>query len=162
MCATTAGATTPVAEILLTDVPGIGGHEEGLDEVATEEAKRAHLVLFVCDSDLTRAETRRLSRLLLTSTSRSSSCSTRRIDTRPTSRRHSCSSLLERVDDIGGQLQRDHVVAVTAGGEVDVIERNADGSEANARRTRPADIGVLVIAINRLLADEARISGRSS
>jgi hypothetical protein len=43
-------------EILLTDVPGTGGHEEGLGDLAAEEAKRAHLVLFVCDSDLTRAE----------------------------------------------------------------------------------------------------------
>jgi hypothetical protein len=63
--------------------------------------------------------------------------------------------LLERVDDIGGQLERDHVVAVTAGGAIDVIARGADGAEASARRTRPADIGVLVVAINRLLADES-------
>ena len=39
------------AEILLTDVPGIGGTEEGLTSVATDEAKRANIVLFVCDSD---------------------------------------------------------------------------------------------------------------
>ena len=44
------------AEILLTDVPGIGGIEEGLSEIATSEAQRANVVLFVCDSDLTRTE----------------------------------------------------------------------------------------------------------
>ena len=51
-------------EILLTDVPGIGGHEEGLDEVALEEAKRAHIVLFVCEGDLTRAENHVVGQLL--------------------------------------------------------------------------------------------------
>ena len=141
------------AEILLTDVPGIGGTEEGLTSVATDEAKRANIVLFVCDSDLTRSEMASVKNLLefdkpliivLNKADRYSADEQASLLQR----------LLERVDDIGGQLQRDHVVAVTAGGEVDVIERDADGSEANARRTRPADIGVLVIAINRLLADE--------
>jgi uncharacterized protein (DUF697 family) len=63
--------------------------------------------------------------------------------------------LLERVDEVGGELQRDHVVAVTAGGESEVIERHEDGSERAVRRSRPADIGVLVVAINRLLATDA-------
>ena len=44
------------AEILLTDVPGIGGTEASLSEIATAEAQRADVVLFVCDSDLTRPE----------------------------------------------------------------------------------------------------------
>jgi uncharacterized protein (DUF697 family) len=62
--------------------------------------------------------------------------------------------LLERVDAIGGKIDRDHVVAVTAGGEIDVIERGAEGEEQTVRRKRPADIGVLVVAINRLLVEE--------
>ncbi|MDH3546200.1 MAG: 50S ribosome-binding GTPase, partial [Gammaproteobacteria bacterium] len=51
-------------EILLTDVPGTGGHEAGLDELALEEAQRSHVVLFVCDGDLTRAEKSVVQRLL--------------------------------------------------------------------------------------------------
>ena len=51
-------------EILLTDVPGTGGHEEGLDEVALQEAQRAHVVLFVCDGDLTRVESQAVGHLL--------------------------------------------------------------------------------------------------
>jgi hypothetical protein len=46
------------------------------------------------------------------------------------------------------------VVAVSAGGETEVIERSSDGSETLARRARPADIGVLVIAINSLLKQD--------
>jgi len=62
--------------------------------------------------------------------------------------------LLERVDAVGGKLKRDQVVAVTAGGESDVIERHEDGREQLVRRRRPADIGVLVVAINRLLSTD--------
>ena len=141
------------AEILLTDVPGTGGTEEGLTDVATTEAQRANVVLFVCDSDLTRPELASIKSLLefdkplvivLNKADRFTA------DEQATLMQ----KLLERVDDIGGKVERNHVVAVSAGGEVDVIERGADGGEEPARRRRPADIGVLVVAINRLLADE--------
>ena len=140
-------------EILLTDVPGIGGHEEGLSEVAVDEARRANVVLFVCDSDLTRPEVAAIKSLLefdkplvlvLNKADRYA----------PEEQAALMQQLLDRVDDIGGAIERDHVVAVSAGGEVDVIERSADGSETQSRRTRPADIGVLVVAINRLLTEE--------
>ena len=59
-----------------------------------------------------------------------------------------------------GEIERDRVVAVSAGGEVDVVERAGDGSETTARRQRPADIGVLVVAINRLLENPDEIDQR--
>jgi len=142
------------AEILLTDVPGIGGHEGGLSEMAVDEARRANVVLFVCDSDLTRPEVLSIKSLLefdkplvivLNKADRFSADEQAEL----------MQQLLERVDSIGGQLDRDHVVAVSAGGEIDVIERSAEGGEKSARRKRPADIGVLVVAINRLLAEES-------
>jgi predicted GTPase len=141
------------AQILLTDVPGIGGTEAGLSEIATTEAQRANLVLFVCDSDLTRPELDSIRALLefdkplvivLNKADRFSSEEQATL----------MQKLLERVDAIGGKIDRDHVVAVSAGGEIDVIERSAGGEEQAARRKRPADIGVLVVAINRLLAEE--------
>jgi len=115
------------AEILLTDVPGTGGHEDGLDDIATEEAKRAHLVLFVCDSDLTRAELNAIKSLLafdkpiilvLNKADRYSA------DEQATL----LQQLLLRIDALGGDVQRDHVVAVSAGGNAEVVERHADGS----------------------------------
>ena len=144
---------TSGAQILLTDVPGIGGHEGGLTDLAVAEARRANLVLFVCDSDLTRSEVAAIQSLLefdkplvivLNKADRYSAQEQAAL----------MQTLLERVDKIGGQLDRDHVVAVSAGGEVEVIERGAGGDETSRRRTRPADIGVLVVAINRLLAQE--------
>jgi predicted GTPase len=143
------------AEILLTDVPGTGGHEEGLDEVALEEARRAHVVLFVCDGDLTRAESQAVGHLL-------------RLDKplvlvmnkadRYTVEEQAAimQKLMQRVDDMGGSLQRDRVVAVSAGGEMNVVQRGEGGSERVGRRKRPADIGVLVVAINRMLQGEVQ------
>ena len=143
------------SEILLTDVPGIGGMDGKLTTIATDEAKRAHIVLFVCDSDLTRPEIRSIEALL--AFDKPLVLVLNKAD-RFTSEEQATlmQKLLERVDEVGGELQRDHVVAVTAGGESDVIERHEDGGETTARRSRPADIGVLVVAINRLLATDAR------
>ena len=141
-------------EILLTDVPGTGGHEDGLDESAAEEAKRSHLVVFVCDSDLSRAEINAIKNLLafdkpiilvLNKADRYNN----------DERAMLLQKLLKRIEDLGGEIQRDHVVAVTAGGESEVIKRQADGSEGRVSVSRDADIGVLVVAINRMLGDDA-------
>ena len=141
------------AQILLTDVPGIGGTESGLSDMATAEAQRASLVLFVCDSDLTRAEVESIRSLL--EFDKPLVIVLNKAD-RFTGEEQATlmQKLLERVDAIGGKIDRDHVVAVTAGGEIDVIERGTGGGEQTVRRKRPADIGVLVVAINRLLAEE--------
>lgn len=148
------------AEILLTDVPGTGGHDEGFDEVALEEAQRAHVVLFVCDSDLTRAEADALRHLMALGKPMvlvMNKADRFNVDEQATLMHR----LLERLEGIGGDITRDRVVAVSAGGEVDVIERAEDGREAVSRRRRPADIGVLVVAINRLLeADTATLEDR--
>ena len=138
-------------EILLIDVPGIGGANGELSAIAEDEARRSHVVLFVCDGDLTRPEVQAIEALLafdkplvlvLNKADRFA----------PEEQAALMQKLLERIDAIGGELQRDHVLAVTAGGKVDVIERRSDGSEETVRRERPADIGVLVVAINRLLS----------
>jgi predicted GTPase len=140
-------------EILLTDVPGIGGLDGELSAVAADEARRSHVVLFVCDGDLARPEVQAIQALMafdkplilvLNKADRFSNEEQAAL----------MQKLLERIDAIGGELQRDHVLAVTAGGETDVIERRSNGNEETVRRERPADIGVLVVAINRLLAGD--------
>ncbi|MBT8085761.1 MAG: GTP-binding protein [Woeseia sp.] len=142
------------ARVLLTDVPGTGGVDAGLDQVAEQEARRAHIVLFVTDGDLARIEKDALRRLLqldkplILILNKSD-----RYDA--TEQAQLIGRLLEHLNDLGGSWDRDQVVAVSAGGESDVIERQADGREQLARRTRPADTGVLVVAINSLLAGDA-------
>lgn len=158
-----AGSTTDIrhyrwrdkhgAQILLTDVPGTGGRDLQHNNSAEEEARRAQLVVFVCDSDLTRAEADAIRWLLelakplalvLNKSDRYSSAEQAAL----------MRKLLDQLSDLGGEFARDSVVAVSAGGEVDVVRRAPDGSETITRRRRPADIGVLVVAINRLLEND--------
>ena len=142
-------------EILLTDVPGMSGHEKGLDKLATEEAKRAHLVLFICDGDLTRAEIATIK--LLLQFDKPIVLVLNKADRYSTEEQAVLmQKLLQRIDELGGEVHRDQVIAVSAGGEADIIERRVDGNEETVRRERPADIGVLVVAINRLLSDDTQ------
>jgi len=144
------------SEILLTDVPGTGGLDTGLGEQAIEEAQRSHVVLFVCDGDLARPEALAVERLLtlgkpLVLVMNKSD----RFDVEEQAAL--MQRLLEHLEKTSAAVERDRVVAVSAGGEVDVIERAADGSEDSVSRPRPADIGVLVVAINRVLENTAEI-----
>jgi len=139
-------------EILLTDVPGTAGHDKGSDEIAMQEARRSHVVLFVCDGDLTRAEKQAVESLV--ALGKPLVLVMNKADRFDTDEQAALMQrLLEHLDDMGGAIERDRLVAVSAGGEVDVVERSASGSEEIVRRQRPADIGVLVVAINRVLDD---------
>lgn len=141
-------------EVLLTDVPGTGGHDEGFDELAKEEARRSHIVLYVCDSDLTRSDTAALRELfgfdkpLVLVLNKAD-----RFDVEEQA--ELMRKLLERLEEIGGDALRDRIVAVSAGGEMDVIEKRTDGTELARRRQRPADVGVLVFAVNLMLEQQS-------
>lgn len=142
-------------QILLTDVPGTGGLQQGLDDVAKQEAMRAQIVIFVCDGDLTRPEQQavrwllELGKPLVLVMNKSD-----RYD------REEQAALMERLLDHLGRLGDDEakgrVVAVSAGGEAEVLELDEGGDEKRVRRVRPADIGVLVVAINRVLEKESQ------
>jgi GTP-binding protein EngB required for normal cell division len=141
------------ARIMLTDVPGTGGVDGDFDEAAAEEARRAQVVVFVTEGDLARAEKQSLQWLL--------AMGKPLILVMNKSDRYSgeeqallMQRLLDHLSDLGSELTTDRVVAVSAGGQADVVEKRADGSERVVRRTRPADIGVLVVAINRLLGHD--------
>ena len=142
------------AEISLTDVPGTGGHEAELGEQAMREARRAHVVLFVCDGDLTRQDLDAIRALL--GFDKPVIVVLNKADRYDDSERAALiERLLQRLETLGGDVGRDQVVAVTAGGYDEVVERDAAGIETARPRSRDADIGVLVVAINRLLATNA-------
>ena len=140
-------------EIWLTDVPGSGGLESELQAAAKDEARRAQIVLFVCEGDLTRAEKTVLAELI--------ALDKPLILVMNKSDRYSheeqallMERLLDHLSDLGGQMSRDRLVAVSAGGAVEIVERDAEGGEQLVRREREADIAVLTVAINRLLTTE--------
>lgn len=141
-------------QILLTDVPGTGGLQEGLDAMAREEALRSQLVIFVCEGDLTRPEQHAIRWLL--ELGKPLVLVMNKADRY---NREEQAVLMERLLDhlarLGDESARGRVVAVSAGGQNEVVEQSADGSEKRVRRARPADIGVLVVAINRMLEKDA-------
>lgn len=140
-------------QILLTDIPGTGGSDGQLDQIAVQEAQRAHVVLFVCNGDLTRAESQAVKWLLgLDKPLALVMNKSDRYDLQEQALL--MQRLLDHLHDLGGEFSRDQVVAVSAGGAFDAVTRLPDGSETSVRRNRPADIGVLVVAINRLLQED--------
>jgi len=127
--------------------------------VAMQEAQRSHVVLFVCDGDLTRPEAGAVEQLL--SLGKPLVMVMNKSDRFDVEEQAALMQrLLEHLDRAGGEIERDRVVAVTAGGAADVVERTSDGTESTVKRQRPADIGVLVVAINRLLEDPKEIDER--
>ena len=99
-------------QILLTDVPGSGGLESKLDQVAEEEALRSQVVLFICDGDLTRAESHAVQRLLalekpLILVMNKSD----RYSREEQSMLLEC--LLDQLGDLGSEFANDQVVAVS-------------------------------------------------
>ena len=52
-------------QLILTDMPGLNEQFAELDLMATEEVQRAHIVLFLCDGDLTSSQFNELKTVLL-------------------------------------------------------------------------------------------------
>ena len=134
-------------------MPGTAGVDARLDALAEEEARRSHVVLFVCDGDLTRGEKNSIERLL--ALGKPLVLVMNKSDRyNPEEQSLLMQRLFDHLSDMGSGIQHDRVVAVSAGGEADVIERRSNGAEHVVRRSRPADIGVLVVALNKLLDGE--------
>lgn len=145
--------TVAGTDVTLTDMPGTGGHESGLDAAAIEEARRAHVVAFVCDGDLTRQEFRALEALL--DLDKPLILVLNKADRYSLEERAALvERLLTRLEEAGGSALEHRVVTASAGTEVDVVERRADGSESRSTRARDADPGLLVVAVNQLLEEE--------
>lgn len=137
--------------LVLADVPGLNEADGTLDPLALAEAGRAHLVVFVCAGDLSRAEHAALERLLelgkplllvLNKSDRYGDADLALIEAR----------LRERL------AGRGECVVVTAGGEEEVLCIAADGSESRLLRPRPAQVGALAAAIEQTVdADPAML-----
>ena len=98
------------------------GSKAELDQVAEEEALRSQVVLFICDGDLTRAESHAVQRLLalekpLILVMNKSDRYSREEQSMLLER------LLDQLGDLGSEFSNDQVVAVSAGGEIDAVQR---------------------------------------
>jgi len=150
-----AGTTTAISSyrwdsesgdsVFITDLPGFNLDE---DSTVIEEARRAHLVVFLCDGDLTASQWQQFQSLkksskplllALNKMDRYETAETREIITR----------VVEQ-----SELPPEDVVKIQTGGREEVVHMLSDGTETRKTQARPSDIRLLKRAIQRHLDDD--------
>jgi len=142
--------------VIIADLPGF--NLENNPEIL-EEARRAHLVVFLCDSDITRSQMEQLEALLSIDTVRAGAgregglgqkpfvVALNKVDRFSTLE---ANSIAENIATRTG-INRDDVVFIQTGGHEDVIKLLSDGSEKTITRDRAQDITALRAALQRKL-----------
>ncbi len=128
----------------VADVPG-AGDDTALDEVAMDEALRAHVVVYVCEGDLTRSQHEDV--VALSAAGKPMVVALNKSD------RYTPEELPEvarRVSErLSGLDPAPEVVPVVAGGTETVVIRDADNQETLTQRSRPAQAEPLRRALQR-------------
>ncbi|MEM8982098.1 MAG: GTPase [Pseudomonadota bacterium] len=139
-------------DVRLLDLPGMSG--VGADDAPLiDEARRAHVVLFVCDTDLTRADLATVE--ALASASKPMLVALNKADQYAADElRAVLGRIHERVLGLDADLPATVIPAI-AGGREHVVERDTDGSERSSEREREPDIDQLVVALNHLVSNHA-------
>jgi GTP-binding protein EngB required for normal cell division len=136
--------------LVLADLPGLNEAEGSLDRYARDEALRAHVIVYVCDGDLTRDQYQALRVLLdlgspvivaLNKVDRYTEAELEQIRQR----------LAERV---GEQIE---VVPVQSGGVEEVTRIYHDGREETTQRSRPPRVDELRRALQRYLDTDPQV-----
>ncbi len=144
--------TSPAGDqLILTDMPGlneIGGEKKILSQ---QEALRSHLVIYVCDGDLTHSQLEELKKLselrkpiilVLNKTDRLSP--------------QELELLKDQLENRARELGNSELVSITSGGEQQAIRINADGSEEAFLRPFPAQLDDLKLAIQRTIDNNSK------
>ncbi|MEJ2611026.1 MAG: 50S ribosome-binding GTPase [Candidatus Thiodiazotropha sp.] len=136
-------------ELILTDAPGILDTNEEHVRLAREEARRAHLVVYVSEGELTRDEYHEL--IELQTFGRPMMLALNKQD------RYNDQELNAIRQRIGEQFPGLEMVPVQAGGSEEVILIDTQGEQKRVVRQRPAQVTDLVRAIQRRVLDDAEI-----
>ena len=147
-------------ELILTDMPGTNEVGAGLDAMARAEATRAHLVVYVCDGDLTRTQYGDVQALLglgkpcILALNKADRYRREELDL-------VLSRLHERVDGPavagGGTKPRVEVVAVQAGGQREALRVLPDGREEAVVVNMPPRVDELREALQRNLDEDPEV-----
>ncbi len=145
--------------VIVSDVPGAG---LALDEPARDEARRAHVVTYVCEGELTRRQLDDLE--TLAATGKPMVVAMNKSDRYDQAERE---AIMGRIREHVATLSHDAkakapgltradipVVAVRAGGMEQVLRVSADGTETTETRARPPELEALVEAITEALASD--------
>lgn len=140
--------TTPVGDtLILSDLPGLQEPDAERDGIARDEALRAHLVIYVCDGDLTRDQHQELT--ALRKLGKPMLLALNKID------RYTAAELdliRQRLNEhAGADAAAVEVVAISTGGSREVIRLLPDGSEVPELRPLPAQLDALQTALKRHL-----------
>jgi len=139
--------------LLVADVPGLNLAGEKIQPEAEEEALRAHLVVYVCEGDLSRDQWSDLARLrhygkpIIVAINKKD--------------RYSAEDLARIRERIQDRLEDDtQVVAIQAGGREEIIRVLPNGQEQRVERERPADVEDLNIALQSRLMEQGDLLDR--
>ena len=133
--------------VVITDLPGFNLDD---DTEALEETRRAHLVIFLCDGDLTGSQVKQLQ--FLVGLDKPVILALNKSDRYSEDERR---TLVDEIKQKTGQGRSD-VVAITTGGKEDVIRMLGEGMEQRSARDRRPEISQLRQAVQRHL-DQDRV-----
>ncbi len=128
--------------VMIADLPGFNLDD---DPAIEEEARRAHLVVFLCDGDMTRSQVAELVRLR--KRDKPLVVALNKVDLYSPSE---VTSIIRSLAERTGIPRRD-IVQVQTGGREEIVRVLADGQEETLGRDRPVDIETLRLAIQRHL-----------
>jgi GTP-binding protein EngB required for normal cell division len=134
--------------VTIADLPGFNLDD---DRAAREEARRAHLVIFLCDADLTATQVQQLQALL--KLGKPLVLALNKSDRYDAAER---SRLLDEIRRKTG-LDADDVVAVSSGGREEVVRLLGEGIEQREQRERRAEIAELREAVQRHLDQDREL-----
>ncbi len=141
--------STHQQDCILTDMPGLNEQFAELDLLSTEEALRAHLVIYLCDGDLTASQFKELNRLL----SLSKPC----IVAMNKSDHYTEDERTIIVENIHRRFEaspvQPAVVSINAGGVREYIRLTPDGREERVQRQAKPEIEALIEQITVTLKD---------
>lgn len=139
----------------LVDLPGFGeGDGESLATAARDEAARAHIVIYVCDGDLTRSQLQQLTQLI--ALGKPLIVALNKADRYQAAELAQIRQRLQQYlsPDEASDTPRWTLVTVQAGGSEAVRVIDAHGDEQWQQRQRPARLDELIRAIH-MMAHEA-------
>lgn len=143
--------TSPAGDrLILADLPGLNEADGTLDQIARDEALRAHVVIYVCEGDLTRDQYQALRNLvdlgspLIVALNKIDRFTERELDLVR-------QRLAERV---GEQIE---VAPVQCGGMEEVTRIYHDGREETTLRERPPRVEELRRALQRYLDTDPQV-----
>ncbi len=134
--------------IIIADLPGFNLDD---DNLAREETRRAHLVIFLCDSDLTASQMAQLQYLaglnkpLLLALNKADQYSVEELEI-----------LLERLQKKTG-LNKNDIVTISAGGREQVVRLLGEELEQRGDRTRRPEISALRNAVQYQLDQDREL-----